>query len=204
MPPTITIVAQPQRNDGRDWITIAVVDTGLGMTPEQLGKLFQEFSQASSADAPMNGTARDDRAFVGVARQVEQRLPDADLDMMPVRAGNRSRCDCRSSLPSARSSWPRPRSPAQPGRLELSSKVSPVRTSSGSGPRTFTLTGSWADPKANRPQASSGSRPCANPATSVRLFLMACSARRAQPCAISSITAFRSGSVSLEAYAKTL
>jgi signal transduction histidine kinase len=26
-----------------------VADTGIGMTPEQIGKLFQEFSQASSA-----------------------------------------------------------------------------------------------------------------------------------------------------------
>jgi signal transduction histidine kinase/CheY-like chemotaxis protein len=43
---TITIAAQPQRLDGRDWITIAVADTGIGMTAEQMGKLFQEFSQA--------------------------------------------------------------------------------------------------------------------------------------------------------------
>jgi GAF domain-containing protein len=42
---TVTIAAQPQRLDGRDWITIAVTDTGIGMTPEQMGKLFQEFSR---------------------------------------------------------------------------------------------------------------------------------------------------------------
>ena len=35
----------------RDWITLAVTDTGIGMTPEQMGKLFQEFSQASSTTA---------------------------------------------------------------------------------------------------------------------------------------------------------
>ena len=52
---TVTIAAQPQRNDGRDWITIAVADTGIGMTPEQMGKLFQEFSQASSATASKYG-----------------------------------------------------------------------------------------------------------------------------------------------------
>ena len=46
---TVTIAAQSQRNDGRDWITIAVADTGIGMTAEQMSKLFQEFSQASSA-----------------------------------------------------------------------------------------------------------------------------------------------------------
>jgi signal transduction histidine kinase len=52
---TVTIAAQPQQNDGRDWITIAVTDTGIGMTAEQMGKLFQEFSQASSSTASKYG-----------------------------------------------------------------------------------------------------------------------------------------------------
>jgi signal transduction histidine kinase len=52
---TVTITAQSQRKDGHDWITIAVTDTGIGMTPEQMGKLFQEFSQASSSTASKYG-----------------------------------------------------------------------------------------------------------------------------------------------------
>ena len=51
----VTITAQPQRLDNRDWIRIAVTDTGIGMTPEQMSKLFQEFSQASSSTASKYG-----------------------------------------------------------------------------------------------------------------------------------------------------
>jgi two-component system NtrC family sensor kinase len=52
---TITIAAHQAQQSGRDWITFAVADTGIGMTAEQIGKLFQEFSQASSATASKYG-----------------------------------------------------------------------------------------------------------------------------------------------------
>jgi signal transduction histidine kinase len=52
---TISIDAHQGKENGRDWITLAVSDTGIGMTPEQMGKLFQEFSQASSATASKYG-----------------------------------------------------------------------------------------------------------------------------------------------------
>src|ERR1700730_7138986 len=52
---TITIAAHQAQENGRDWVTLAVVDTGIGMTPEQMGKLFHEFSQASSATASKYG-----------------------------------------------------------------------------------------------------------------------------------------------------
>jgi signal transduction histidine kinase/DNA-binding response OmpR family regulator len=32
--------------DGRDWLTFRVADSGIGMTPEQMGKLFEAFQQA--------------------------------------------------------------------------------------------------------------------------------------------------------------
>jgi signal transduction histidine kinase len=46
---TITVHARQVQENGRDWIMIAVDDTGIGMTPEQMGKLFQEFSQADAS-----------------------------------------------------------------------------------------------------------------------------------------------------------
>jgi signal transduction histidine kinase len=50
-----TITVNARQAQDRDWVTIAVSDTGIGMTMEQMGKLFQEFSQASSATASKYG-----------------------------------------------------------------------------------------------------------------------------------------------------
>jgi signal transduction histidine kinase len=52
---TIRIEACQGQENGRDWITLAVTDTGIGMTPEQMGKLFKEFSQASSTTTSKYG-----------------------------------------------------------------------------------------------------------------------------------------------------
>jgi len=46
---TITIDARQGQENGGNWVTIAIADSGIGMTPEQMGKLFQEFSQAEAS-----------------------------------------------------------------------------------------------------------------------------------------------------------
>jgi signal transduction histidine kinase len=43
---TITLEAARDHTEGADWLSITVRDTGIGMTDEQIGKLFQPFSQA--------------------------------------------------------------------------------------------------------------------------------------------------------------
>ena len=41
--------------NGRDWVELAVADTGIGMTPQQQAKLFEEFSQADATTAQRFG-----------------------------------------------------------------------------------------------------------------------------------------------------
>src|SRR5262245_34804540 len=41
--------------NGGNWIELAVADTGIGMTPEQQVKLFEEFSQADAITAQRFG-----------------------------------------------------------------------------------------------------------------------------------------------------
>jgi signal transduction histidine kinase/CheY-like chemotaxis protein len=44
----VTIAAR-RHHDDRDWITLAVSDTGIGMTVDQMAKLFEDFAQADAS-----------------------------------------------------------------------------------------------------------------------------------------------------------
>ena len=46
---TINLNVSRERSEGFDWIIFQVIDRGIGMTPEQIQKLFKAFSQADSS-----------------------------------------------------------------------------------------------------------------------------------------------------------
>ena len=46
---TISLAVAREMIDGAEWVSFAVTDSGIGMTPEQMGKLFQAFSQAHAS-----------------------------------------------------------------------------------------------------------------------------------------------------------
>jgi GAF domain-containing protein len=50
----VKLRARRVRN-GRDWIEMAIADSGIGMTPDQQAKLFQEFAQADATTAQKFG-----------------------------------------------------------------------------------------------------------------------------------------------------
>ena len=45
----VSLTVSRKRTRGKDWIRFAVADTGIGMTPEQQAKVFEEFAQADSS-----------------------------------------------------------------------------------------------------------------------------------------------------------
>jgi adenylate cyclase len=52
---TVSLKVQRTGIDPGSWIEFAVADTGIGMTPEQMTKLFEEFSQAEASTARQFG-----------------------------------------------------------------------------------------------------------------------------------------------------
>jgi len=52
---TVALAVARERDDAGEWVTFTVSDTGIGMTPEQMARLFEEFSQAEASTARKYG-----------------------------------------------------------------------------------------------------------------------------------------------------
>jgi signal transduction histidine kinase/CheY-like chemotaxis protein len=46
---SVTVSIRREMQAAKEWIELAVTDTGIGMTPEQMGRLFEEFVQADAS-----------------------------------------------------------------------------------------------------------------------------------------------------------
>src|SRR5579871_254551 len=46
---SIELIAERKRMDGGEWIVFRVADTGIGLSPEQIVRLFQDFTQADAS-----------------------------------------------------------------------------------------------------------------------------------------------------------
>src|SRR5262249_28513555 len=81
-------------NNGSHFVEFAVSDTGIGMTPEQQAKLFEEFSQADAATAQRFGGTG---LGLAIARKLA-RMMGGDVTGADERAkAGCSRCDCQAA-----------------------------------------------------------------------------------------------------------
>ena len=52
---SVTLDVERTRTEDRDWLVFRVTDTGIGMAPEQMTRLFEPFAQADSSTAKQYG-----------------------------------------------------------------------------------------------------------------------------------------------------
>jgi signal transduction histidine kinase/DNA-binding response OmpR family regulator len=108
----VRLEVTPLYAEGRDWIEFAVADTGIGMTPDQLGRLFQSFAQADASTARRYGGT-------GLGLVISRRFAEMMGGEIRVRSelGSGSTFTVRlprgtPSLPSGPDPVPRPAPPA--------------------------------------------------------------------------------------------
>ena len=97
----ITLRVRREASPAGDWLTFAIEDSGIGMTPEQVQRLFQRFTQADETTTrKFGGTGLGlalSRAFQQAAwwRHHGGKHGGARHLLHPSRVGNGARCRAR-------------------------------------------------------------------------------------------------------------
>src|SRR5262249_483225 len=87
--------------DGRDWVELAVADTGIGLTAERQAKLLQDFTQADSLTARRYGGTG-----LGLAlSRKPARMMGGGVEVASDRGKGRSEASACRTRSKARSSW---------------------------------------------------------------------------------------------------
>src|SRR5437867_7120060 len=100
---TITLSVWRVRDPSGDWVTFAVRDTGVGMTEEQLGRIFEAFAQAdSSVSRKYGGTG----LGLAISRRFCQMLGGEVVAESRAGAGSAFTVRLPASVPAAETAGP--------------------------------------------------------------------------------------------------
>ena len=103
---TVSLRITREERNGQDGLRFSVSDTGIGMTPPQLAKLFKPFTQADTSTTRQYGGT-------GLGLAISLRLSEMMAGRLRLAASQararRLRCTCRAPCPASRSRSPRRR-----------------------------------------------------------------------------------------------
>jgi signal transduction histidine kinase/CheY-like chemotaxis protein len=101
----VSLRVAPVSVEGRNWVDFAVADTGIGMTPEQVDKLFEEFVQADQTTARNYGGTG---LGLAITRKLCRMMGGDTLVTSKIGKGSTfvARLPAGPAIPAAAANWP--------------------------------------------------------------------------------------------------